>query len=96
MKSVKVYFGAVVLGGLMAVSSMVLADGAVVFNKCKACHGADGKGNAAMKAPAFDAAKSEADLVKIIEAGRGKMPSYKGKLTDAEIAEVAKHIKGLK
>ena len=86
------------LFGLLLVSDLAHADAAATYAaKCKMCHGADGKGNAAMKVAAYNTAKPEADLVKAITGGVSpKMPSYKGKLADAEIAELAKYIKTLK
>lgn len=84
----------VLAAGLLWVSA-VQADGAAVYSKCKACHGADGKGNAAMKVAPF-AGKSDAEMTKVIKEGKGKMPGYTGKLSDAEIGEVVKYIKTLK
>lgn len=81
---------AVVFGTLL-LADLAHADGAAVYAKCKGCHGADGKGNAAMKVPAFASPNKD-----IILSGKGKMPSYKGKLTDAEIDEVVAYIKTLK
>ena len=73
-------------------SDFAHADGAAVYAKCKACHGADGKGNAAMKVPAFAATVDKNTILN----GKGKMPSYKVKLTDTEIDEVVAYIKTLK
>lgn len=73
------------------------ADPAATYKaKCQMCHGASGKGNAALKVPPFDACKPETDLIKVIADGKGKMPAYKGKLTEAEIKNVIAHIKALK
>lgn len=82
-------------GGLLLWAGVAQADGATVYARCKACHGADGKGNAAMKVPGFGGA-SEAEMTKTIREGKGKMPAYAGKISDAEIADVIKHIKTLK
>jgi len=75
--------------------------------KCASCHGKDGKGNPAM-AKVFkvepdklnllaDAtlAKPDADLIKTTTDGSGKMPAYKGKLTDAEIAQTIAYVRSL-
>ena len=94
MKNVASLMG-VLLGALLA-SGTVHADGKATYAKCAPCHGADGKGKAAMKTAPFDLSKSDADLQKVIGAGKGVMPAYKGKLTDAEIADVVKHIRTLK
>jgi len=86
---------------VLCFASFASADGALYAKKCTACHGKDGKGTGAgkkMGAQDLTATKlSEAELVAVISGGRGKMTAYKGKLTDAEIASLAKFIKaGLK
>lgn len=86
---------------VLGLASAARADGALFAKKCAACHGKDGKGTPAgkkMGAEDLSATKlSEAELVKVISDGRGKMAAYKGKLTDAEIHSLAKFIKaGLK
>ena len=76
-----------------------LASNADFKAKCAGCHGASGEGKPAMKtAPLKDSAsKSEADLVKTITDGKPpKMPAYKGKLTDAQIKDLAAAIKAQK
>ena len=72
-------------------------------SKCQGCHGADGKASAVGKklgARDFsdpDVVKmSEADLAKITTDGKNKMPSYKGKLTNDQINDLAKYIKQMK
>ena len=81
-------------------------DGAKLFAaKCATCHGKDGKGSAAMakmyklKDPAvlnLTASKeTEAGLVKIIANGEEKMPAFKGKLKEDEIAAVASYVHSL-
>jgi cytochrome c6 len=83
-------------------------EGAKIYStKCQGCHAKDGKGNAAM-AKMFKLAdpaalnltaavtkKTDADLVKTVNAGRGKMPSFKGKLKDAEISAVVSYVRTL-
>lgn len=72
--------------------------------KCKACHGATGESDTPMAKmmkvpPASDPAVkklSVAELTTIIANGKGKMPAYKGKLTDAQISDLAKYFKTLK
>ena len=71
--------------------------------KCQSCHGADGKATAIGKklgAKDFqdpDTAKlSDAEMAKIIEQGKNKMPPYKGKLTDDQIKALVSYIKELK
>lgn len=75
--------------------------------KCSTCHAKNGKGNPAMakvfkvEPTALDMTKkatldkSDADLAKIVKEGLNKMPSYKGKLTDADIASVVAYIRFL-
>jgi mono/diheme cytochrome c family protein len=71
--------------------------------KCAMCHGADGLGETpagkAMKANSFksdaDVKASDADLIKVTKDGKGKMPAYTGKLTDAQIQEVVTYIRTL-
>lgn len=82
----------------------VAEDGAALYKaKCQVCHGADGKPSAAgekMGAKDFHAPEvakmSDADLIKITKEGKGKMPSYAGKLTDDQITELIKHVRSLK
>lgn len=69
--------------------------------KCVLCHGPDGKGSTAGKklgVKDLTALKaSEAELVKDITNGEGKMPAFKGKLTPAQIQDLARYVKnGLK
>lgn len=75
--------------------------------KCSACHGKDAKGSAAMakmfkaKVEDLDLAraeaqkKSDAALTKTINEGKNKMPPFKGKLKDAEIADVLSYVRSL-
>lgn len=71
-------------------------DGAAIYkSKCAMCHGANGEGKAAMKTAQFPKTLAEADIVKTLENGKNKMPSFKGKLSPDEISQVAKFVKGL-
>jgi cytochrome c6 len=81
------------------------ADGAATYKaKCAMCHGADGAGQTPMgknmklrDLGSADVQKqTDAELIKITTDGKAKMPAYKGKLTDAEIADVVKHIRSMK
>lgn len=68
--------------------------------KCQMCHGADGLGatpaGKSMKVVPFNDPqilnKSDADLIAATTNGKGKMPAYKGKLSDAEIKGVIAYI----
>lgn len=73
-------------------------------SKCAMCHGPDGSASTGMgksmglkplSSPEVQK-MSEADLITLITNGKGKMPAYKGKLTDAQISDVAKYVKTLK
>lgn len=71
--------------------------------KCQMCHGADGTGNTpagkAMKAVPFsspDLVKaSDADLIAATKNGKGRMPAYSSRLTDAQIKDVIAYIRTL-
>ena len=67
--------------------------------KCAGCHGPDGSksvmGSKPLNGP--DVQKtSAADIAAAITNGKGKMPAYKGKLTDAQINDLAGYVKTLK
>jgi mono/diheme cytochrome c family protein len=90
---------------IMAVAGAAFADGAAVFTgKCAMCHGKGGAGDTGMgKSLALkdlgsaDVQKaSDAELTKLIADGKGKMPAYKGKLSDEEIKSVVCFIRTLK
>lgn len=81
---------------------------AVYEKKCAMCHGKDLKGAPAMaKVLKVEAASlslltedvnkaTDADLIKVTADGDGKkMPAFKGKLTDAEIADSVAYIRSL-
>jgi cytochrome c6 len=74
-------------------------DSAALFGqKCAVCHGKDGKGApAGLKLGAKDLSAtklSAEEIQKVIAGGRGKMAAYQGKLTDAQIADLARFVKG--
>jgi mono/diheme cytochrome c family protein len=72
-------------------------------SKCQMCHGATGLGDTpagkAMKVPPFNSPDlikmSDADLVSATKNGKGKMPAYTGKLTDAQIKDVVAYVRTL-
>jgi mono/diheme cytochrome c family protein len=87
--------------GLIAVCSSpgLAQDAAATYKaKCAMCHGPEGKGG---KVGTRDFAspevqkESDADLAGIITKGKGKMPSYDGKLKDTEIKDLVTYIRGL-
>jgi mono/diheme cytochrome c family protein len=78
------------------------ADGAATFKaKCASCHGADGKGQTPMgkKMNLRDLGSPEVqkqtdkELYDWTAVGKGKMPGYKDKLTDAEIKALVAHMR---
>ena len=96
----------ITLAAVMAATTMTtaFAQGSGADNykaKCAMCHGADGLASGpagkAMKVPAFNTSKqSEAEMIAETKAGKGKMPAFAGKLTDAQIKEVIVYVKTLK
>jgi len=91
---------------LLAAGTMCLAQGSgadTYKSKCQMCHAADGSGNTpagkSTKALPFSSpdivSKSDADLIAITKNGKGKMPAYAGKLTDAQITDVVAYIRTL-
>ncbi len=71
--------------------------------KCAMCHGSDGQATSPMaknmkilsfKAPAMVKA-SDAQLIGSTTNGKGRMPAYKGKLSDAQIKDVVAYIRTL-
>jgi|SRR6185436_9080421 len=90
---------------LLILTPALYADGAATFkSKCAMCHGPDGAGQTAMgkslKLRDLRSAEvqkqTDAALVKWITDGKGKMPSYKGKLAPADIDAVVAYIRTLK
>ena len=68
--------------------------GAETFEtNCAACHGVDGSGGFGPSLVATPL--TEADLVAVIETGRGNMPSFDVTLSPGEIEEVARYVKTL-
>lgn len=72
--------------------------------KCQGCHGPAGNPSAGMaKAmgmqPLGSSAiqgMSDSDLTSAIENGKGKMPAFKGKVSDAQVKELVAYIRTLK
>jgi mono/diheme cytochrome c family protein len=80
--------------------------GKTVFtNRCKMCHGADGKGNPAMarmlkvEFQAMDSeyvqTKTDSEIREVIVKGKGKMAAVRG-LTDEQLADVIAFLRSLK
>jgi mono/diheme cytochrome c family protein len=89
---------------LLSVSTIVRAadDGATLYKaKCAACHGANGEGKPAVKAPAVKGTKLEAgQIVEQVTKGEptSKAPHNKGMagLTGEQAQVIAEYIKTLK
>lgn len=96
---VAVTFG---MAAALALPVMAQNDGATIYKtKCQMCHGPDGTGNTpagrAIKAASFKSPAvlktSEGDLIAIVHNGKGKMPAYAGKLSDAQIRATVAYIR---
>lgn len=94
----------IVLAAAIAAPAFAQSAGADTYKaKCQMCHGPDGTASTpagkAMKVPSFKdpavAKKSEADLIAVTKMGMGRMPSYSGKLSDAQIKDVVSYIRTL-
>ncbi len=95
---------AILLAAFIAGPAMAQAPGADTYKaKCAMCHGADGLAATPMgksmkilsfKAPEMKKA-SDAQFIASTKDGKGKMPAYKGKLTDAQIKDVVAYIRTL-
>ena len=88
------------LAAALAVPAMAQDKAADVYkSKCAGCHGADGSKSTMGSKPLNGAdvqGMSTADIAADISNGKGKMPAYKGKLTDAQINDLAAYVKTLK
>ena len=80
------------------------ADGAALFkSKCAMCHGPDGSGQTPMgkslKLKDLHSAEvqkmTDKELFMLISDGKGKMPAFKAKLTQADIDAVVSYIHSL-
>jgi cytochrome c6 len=94
----------ILLAASIAAPAFAQSAGAATYKaKCAMCHGPDGTAatpvGKMMKVPSFKVpavkAASEASLVAITKNGKGKMPAYNGKLTDAQIRDVVSYIRKL-
>jgi mono/diheme cytochrome c family protein len=89
--------------GLAGGVSFAQAGADTYKSKCASCHGAtgmadSGAGKAMKVKPVTDPdvkAQSEADMIKVTTDGKGKMPAYKGKLTDAQIKDAVSFYRSL-
>ena len=89
---------------IMAVATVAMAQGPVADvykTKCQSCHGATGVPSPAMAkamgVKPIGEVKStpEAKMIAITTNGAGKMPGFKGKLTDAQIKDSVSYFRSL-
>ena len=94
----------VLLAALIAGPAFAQAPGADTYKaKCAMCHGADGLAATPMGKNLKILSFKDASMVKATDAqfiasttnGKGKMPAYKGKLTDAQITDLVAYIRTL-
>lgn len=92
----------VIIGGLVFRASEQ-PDGPATFKqRCSMCHGADGKGFAAIKTPDFTDPKwqesiTDKEMIEVIKNGKKgtPMPAFGDKLKEEEILSVVAHIRSL-
>jgi mono/diheme cytochrome c family protein len=97
--------GLVLIACLALAGAAFAADGAATYKaKCAMCHGPNGDASSGMaksvglkplNSPDVQKA-SAADMTALVANGKGKMPAFKGKLSDEEITGVVAYVKGLK
>ena len=71
--------------------------------KCAGCHAADGSASTSvgksLKVPSLLSAdvqnQSDADLKAVIVKGKGRMPTYGGKLSDAQVDQMIVYVRAL-
>jgi cytochrome c6 len=97
-------FGAVLAAVvlLVGVTSFAQSSGEATYKtKCQSCHGASGAPSPAMAkamgVKPIGEVKStpEAKMIAITTNGEGKMPAFKGKLTDAQIKDSVSYFRSL-
>lgn len=102
IRSLAVLAAAVCMAGSMGFAQ---SSGAATYKaKCQMCHGATGAADTptakmlkVMPVSSPEMKKlSEADMIKSTTDGKGKMPAFKGKLTDPQIKEVVAYFRTLK
>ena len=95
----------ILIGCLVLASSAFAADGAAVYkSKCQMCHGPNGDASSGMAKSMglkpLNSAEvqkmSAADLTALVDNGKGKMPGFKGKISDDDVKAVVDYVKSLK
>lgn len=94
----------VLMGTAMVVPAIGQSKGEDTYKgKCAMCHGADGLANTptakAMKVPSVKSPEfqklTESEMVTATTDGKGKMPAYKGKLSETQIHDVVTYMRSL-
>lgn len=89
---------------IAAPAAFAAADCAALYKtKCASCHAADGSGQTtvgkSMKLRDLRSAEvqkqTDQELYKWTADGKGKMPAYKGKLTEVEINALVAHLRAM-
>jgi mono/diheme cytochrome c family protein len=102
IRSLVVLAAAISLAG--AVGFAQSSGEAIYKAKCQMCHGATGAADTPtakmlkvkpLADPAIKALTA-AQMAEVVKNGKGKMPSYKDKLTDAQIKDGVTYYRGLK
>jgi cytochrome c6 len=96
-------FGGALLGSAVVASAADAAGKTLYQKNCQSCHGADGNAPPAMaksmKIPPVTAAalkqKDDAEMLRIIAEGAGKMPGFAKKLSATEQRQVLEYMKSL-
>jgi mono/diheme cytochrome c family protein len=72
------------------------ADGKAVFSEnCGSCHTLQAAGTSGQVGPRLDGTPlGDAEIQSIVREGRGSMPAFGGRLSDAEVAAVAAFVAG--
>ncbi len=102
MRSTRIVLLLAIVLGLLIPTALFAQSGPDTFKaKCAMCHGPDGKkempamGVKPLTSPEIQKL-SEAEVVTVITNGKGKMPAFKGKLSEEQIKAVGAYVKTLK
>jgi cytochrome c oxidase cbb3-type subunit 3 len=81
------------------------AQAALWSMRCSSCHGAEGRGDGPGKPPgaalpdltqaAWQAQRSDAEIAQVIIDGRGMMPPFGAEITEAGVAALVEHVRGM-
>jgi len=102
-KSIRIYSALAAVILMAGAVSFAQSGEATYKAKCQSCHGAEGTPNPGIaKAmgvkPVSDPSiksMSEAQMIAVTTNGKGKMPAYKGKLTDSQIKDSVDYFRTL-